>query len=361
LRAQDTTQAYPWRLSYFPYITAEPDNGVMAMGRVTWFQQSRWDARTSVDRQVTVEGGYSTRDSWLLRVQADLPHLTPGWRFQVVGEAEHRNFAELAAFGFGPEVPADAWSRQSAEGEVTRTIAGPVALAVRAGWVRASEFSGSEVSETDIDTRGRVALVVDLRDREYDTRSGALLQAGYIVGSIEGTYHGSYALASGWLPLGSATRLSARAGYRWLSAGTGAEIVGHGGASPDAWRTIPGWEDEFVVGGFQSDRAVPPGYLADRRVYLASAEARHDLVTFPGGALTLLAFVDAGRSGTDYVYFLEDPHANATPLTQGPLQDWVVGGGGGLALRLLRSAQLTATLGRAAGATQFYLQSGWSW
>lgn len=353
--AQDTTQAYPWRLSYFPYVTAEPGNGVMAVGRITWFQQSRWDARTSVDRQVAVDAGYSTRDTWLLRAEADMHRLAPGWRLQVVAQADRERLAALSIFGFRVGDPSELWSRQSAEVELTRRIFGPVALAARGGWVRATSVveGHPEDNETQVEERGRIAIVVDLRDREYDTRSGALLQGGVIMGSSHGTYRGGYVLASGWLPVGPATRFTARAGYR---------AYGEGSGTPDAWRTVPAWEDEFVVGGgFQSNRTLPPAFDAGRRVILASAEGRHDLFTFPGGALAVLAFVDGARAGQESIAFTASTDVAERQSRSGPLEDWIVGAGGGVSLRLLRNAVLTATVGAAQGKARVYVSSGWAW
>jgi hypothetical protein len=353
--AQDTTQAYPWRLSYFPYVTAEPGNGVMAVARITWFQQSRWDARTSVDRQVAVDAGYSTRDTWLLRAEADMHRLAPGWRLQVVAQADRERLAALSIFGFRVGDPSELWSRQSAEVELTRRIFGPVALAARGGWVRATSVveGHPEDNETQVEERGRIAIVVDLRDREYDTRSGALLQGGVIMGSSHGTYRGGYVLASGWLPVGPATRFTARAGYR---------AYGEGSGTPDAWRTVPAWEDEFVVGGgFQSNRTLPPAFDAGRRVILASAEGRHDLFTFPGGALAVLAFVDGARAGQESIAFTASTDVAERQSRSGPLEDWIVGAGGGVSLRLLRNAVLTATVGAAQGKARMYVSSGWAW
>ena len=125
--AQDTTQTYPWRLSYFPYLTASPNDGVMAMGRIVVFRQSRWNDRVSLADEVAVEGGYSTKDSWLARVRGDFPRLAPGWRLQVVAQAE-RTVEEYE--GDGDQVSISAL-RQFVAAEVSRTLGGPFLLAVR--------------------------------------------------------------------------------------------------------------------------------------------------------------------------------------------------------------------------------------
>lgn len=139
----------------------------------------------------------------------------------------------------------------------------------------------------------------------------------------------------------------------------------------DAMRSMPAWEDDFVVvGGPESNRALTIGAGWNRNVDLASAEIRHDLFTFPGGAIAVLGFVDGGQSTCDCTTL--SAGSRAAPTAQQPAYalttgsgslpgGWVVGPGVGIALRLLRNATLIATVGHAEGATRFYLSSGWSW
>lgn len=353
LVAQDTTQFYPWRLSYFPYVTASPNDGVMAMGRVVFFRQSRWDDRVSLYDEVAVEGGYSTKDSWLLHARGDFPRLAPGWRLQLVAQAERDAQYEGNA--------ADSISalRQFVAAEVSRSLGGPFLLAVRG---EASHVgipaATADVTETDI--RGRIAVVVDQRDREYDTRSGSLIQGGFFFGSPSGTsssYTGEYGMASGWLPLSERTRVTARVAARFSN---------HLGI--DASRVIPAWEDDVLVaGGPESNRALPIAARVNDCAYLASAEIRHDLRTFPGGALALLAFVDGTHTdncGRDNVSVgaPNDTLPGLSTTTAVHSNDgWVLGPGVGVSLRLLRNAVLNATVARALGATRIYVSSGWSW
>ena len=308
------------------------------MGRVVWFQASRWDARTSVDRQVAVEGGYSTKDAWLVRVQGDFPRLAPGWRLQAIGQAE-----KDAAYYAG--VPA---TRQAGSIELTRLVAGPVSVALRGDATHVTldpvaSYALSPVSETEY--RGRIALVVDQRDREYDTRRGSLFQVGGFLSSVN-QVKGWYALASGWLPLSAKTRITVRAGAR---------IVNE--SSIDGIRIMPAWEDEFILGGGpESNRGLPIGSETNTKVLLASAEIRHDLFVFPGGAVVLLAFVDGGRGYCDC-----DQLDDFVPPPSLPSESWTFGPGGGIAIRLLRNAVLTATVGVAHGKARVYVSSGWSW
>lgn len=349
LAGQDTTQVYPWHLSYFPYPTVSPNDGVMGIARAVWFRQSRWDDRVSVHDQVAIEGGYSTKDSWLLRAQGDFPRLAHGWRLQAITQAE----GNPAYFGDGDFVKHS--TRQLAAAEVTRQVRGPLSVAVRAELTHLSidYLNAPVVATTETDVRARLALVLDLRDREYDTRRGTLLQAGMLLGLADHGYHGWYGLASGWLPLSGATRVTARVGARMLSDFSGHPI--------DAARIVPGWEDEFIAGGGPaSNRALREGAEADQKVLLGSTELRHDLLTFPGGALALLAFVDGSRgyNGNGTVVIVDGA---AVIRASGAFEDWTFGAGGGVALRLLRNSTLTATVARAEGATRVYVSSGWSW
>ncbi len=353
LIAQDTTQVYPWRLSYFPYLTASPNDGVMAMGRIVFFRQSRWNDRVSLHDEVAVEGGYSTKDSWLARVRGDFPRLGDGWRLQVVAQAGREAQYE------GDAVDSISALRQFVAAEVSRTLGGPFILAVRG---EASHIgvpaASSAVTETDV--RGRIALVVDQRDHEYDTRSGSLIQGGIFFGSPSGTsqaYTGEYGMASGWLPLSDRTRLTARVAAR---------LSNHLGI--DASRIIPAWEDDVLVtGGPESNRALPIATRVNDCAYLASAELRHDVRVFPGGAITVLAFVDGSATdncGRDNVS-VGAPNDTLPGLstTTAVHEDagWIWCPGVGVSLRLLRNAILTATIARALGATRIYVSSGWSW
>lgn len=357
LRAQDTTQAYPWRLSYFPYIAASPNDGVMGMARAVVFRQSRWDDRVSVHDQVAIEGGYSTKNSWLVRARGDFPRIADGWRLQVIAQAgKEANLLPVEPY-LAPT------TRQIVSVDVSRRVAGPVYLALRgdAMHLNATAHFGSFSQLADVpfpgetDYRSRIALVLDLRNREYDTRDGALLQTGVFAGTAGGGYHGWYGLASGWHSLSATTRITARIGARAMSP-TDTPLL-------DAPRIMPGWEDEFnVLGGPESNRALAVGEQRGRGVLLSSAEVRHDLFTFPGGAVALIGFVDAGRVFFDLAEF---NGGGVTTLESGDLRltfvGWTVGAGAGVAVRLLRDAVLTATVGRAEHATRVYVSSGWSW
>jgi hypothetical protein len=222
--------------------------------------------------------------------------------------------------------------------------------------VDASGNALGKIETSSTDFWGRIAIVVDQRDHEYDTRAGTLLQGGFFIGSTTNSsstsYHGEYGLASVWVPLGPTTRFTARAGARFSDHLDG-----------DAARVIPAWEDDLlVVGGPESNRALPIASQINNCVKLASAEIRHDLKVFPGGAVAVLAFIDGSQAddcGRDHVTVATPSPGSSLINTQ--TSDWIFGPGGGVALRLLRNAVLTATVARARGATRVYVSSGWAW
>ncbi|MGH7582411.1 MAG: hypothetical protein ACREL5_04195 [Gemmatimonadales bacterium] len=338
LFAQDTTQTYPWRLSWFPYPLASPNDGLMGLARAVWFRQSRWDDRVSIADQVAIDAGYSTKDAWLARVQGDFPRLAPGWRLQAFAEA-----AGLPHYLPG-NILGEKATREIAGFDVTRTLHGRLYLALRAEAMHVRipvDSNGQEITTsgatTETDIRGRLALIYDARDREYDTRSGFLFQGGPIAGSADNGYGGFYLLASVWLPLGERTRLLVRTGGRNAEDGR-----------IDASRIVPAWEDEFVAGGGpESNRGLPVAAEAHANTYMSSIELRHDLKVFPGGALAVIAFVDA-TSNTD------TPSGN-------PFKDVTPAPGLGVSLRLLRAAAFTVTAARAEGHVRIYAYTGWSW
>jgi len=378
--AQDVTQVdVPWRLSYFPYLTVTPNDGVMGMMRAITFRQANFADRVTLHDALALEAGYSTEKSWRMAVRGDLPRLGAGWRGEFDGELYHTD-------RFGEPAQADSLTREYLGAELTRRLVGHLHVAVRgdvehrrerlgvgvasvryaaAQWDQSCIFPpsgtsycfGAHVDQSDF--RGRVALVLDLRDREYDTRSGLLAQAGIFGGSAADGYRGYYALASGWASPGPRTTITARAGLRDVSP-TGAVGI---------LMTMPAWEGEFTtLGGAQSDRALAVGEDVGRGVLLAGAEVRQAVYTSRFGAVSLVAFVDAGRVFRDPTTCPQcaNPLPNGTGDTSNgaldlTLHGWTVGAGGGVAVRLLRNAILTLTAARARHQTRLYVSSGWAW
>jgi outer membrane protein assembly factor BamA len=188
------------------------------------------------------------------------------------------------------------------------------------------------------DISGRLALVYDTRDNEYNTHQGLLLEAGTQVGSGGDGYTRQYAILRGYLSVREGTVLAAR-------------IAGSGmGGTPslDARFVLPGWEREIpVLGGEYSHRGLDYGRLTGRGLLFGNFEVRHDLLSLGDlGGVTLVAFLDAGRvfEGEDF------------SLTTEKMK---VGGGGAVALRILRSSIFTFNYARGPDGGNFSVGSGW--
>jgi hypothetical protein len=363
LAAQDADAGVPWRLSYFPYLQASPNDGVMGIARAIWFQQADWDARTSLRRSVAVDAGYSTRDAWLARLTYADPTIATNWRAHAGLEAGREP-------RFGDVRDPIARERLIARAEVTRRAYGPVQVAVqlvarhdrfegtsavlgRRYPLAPLEASGDAISQTDLTARG--AVILDLRDREYEVNSGVLAELGLIAGSAGDGYQGAYGSVRGYVSPRRGTRLTARGAFRSL---TETQAVA-------ALHELPQWESPVTTfGGHGSHRGFGVGHFAGRGLLLGGLELRHDILNMGDfGAITAIAFVDGGRvfadtNSTSLILLTDRERAGRLRLT---LDDWQWGAGGGVALRVLRAATLTITASGGDGETRWYVGSGWSW
>jgi hypothetical protein len=363
LAAQDADAGVPWRLSYFPYLQASPNDGVMGIARAIWFQQADWDARTTLRRSVAVDAGYSTRDAWLGRLTYADPTIATNWRAHAVLEAGREP-------RFGDVRDPVVRERAIARAEVTRRAYGPVHVAVqlvarhdrfegtsallgRRYPLAPLEASGDAISQTDLTARG--AVIVDLRDREYEVNSGLLAELGLIAGSAGDGYQGVYGSVRGYVSPRRGTRLAARAAFRSL---TETQAVA-------ALHELPQWEAPVTtLGGHGSHRGFGTGHFAGRGLLLGGLELRHDILNMGDfGAITAIAFVDGGRTfadtnSTSLILLTDRERAGRLRLT---LDDWQWGVGGGIALRVLRAATLTITASGGDGETRWFVGSGWSW
>src|SRR5690606_26782194 len=165
----------PWRLSYFPYFTVSPNDGLMGIARAIWFRQAQWGDRVTLNNSVAVEAGYSTRDAWLARATWANPRLADGWRVVAHAEVGHE-----PRFG-DPDAPIE-HDRALAWVDVTRRLHGPVHFALRGG-LRHDAYPDIEGADNEADATVRGALVVDLRDREFEVNRGMLLEGGVIFGN----------------------------------------------------------------------------------------------------------------------------------------------------------------------------------
>jgi outer membrane protein assembly factor BamA len=350
----------PWRTSYFPYLSGGSNDGPVLNFRVRHWQAAEYEDRVTANAALDLEAGITSNGSRHIYAQFRAPQIARGWRFDAkVGTSREVRFGYFSV-GNDTEFNEDAVTeaqpflyrvrrtRYRGVVEVTREIRRPFLVALMADVEQArftslpgpslfaADFEPDEVKQSDVS--GRLALLYDTRDNEFNTHQGLLLEAGTQVGSGGDGYTLLYTVLRGYLTVREGTVVAARLG----ASGTG------GTPSLDARYSVPGWEREIsVLGGQYSHRSLDVGRLTGRHALFGNLEVRHDLLPFGDlGAITLIAFTDAGR-------VFEDEGFRLTT------DDLKVGGGGGVALRILRSTIFTFNF--AGGPDGFNASVGTGW
>jgi outer membrane protein assembly factor BamA len=349
-----------WRTSWFPYLAGGANDTPVLSIRLRHWQPAEYEARTTYTAAFNADAGIASRGSRYVSATFKAPGYWKGWRLALQATAERQ--ARLGYFGLGNDTQFDKnadtdetpfpyrmrRTRYRGMAEVTRQIKGPLQVALLTGYTRArftslpgpsafvTDFPSGDFTEHDVS--GRLALIYDTRDNEYNTHQGLLLEAGSQVGSGGDGYTRQYAILRGYLQVREGTVLAARL------AGSG---MG-GTSSLDARFSLPGWEKEVpVLGGEYSHRGIDYGRLTGRGVLFGNFEVRHDVLPFGDlGAVTLVAFLDAGR------VFEEEGFRLTT-------KDMKVGGGGAVALRILRSTILEFNFAGGPDGFSFSVGNGW--
>lgn len=350
----------PWKFDNFPYFTVTPNDGFMLIGRAQYGQAADFLDRVSMARRFAIEGGASPSGSRFVALMVDMPRLAKGWRVAADIRLERNNrfgaFDRVPGTGELDVAPDGSYHRArrvrtGARVELTRVIAGPLSLALSGAtsstdWTRLppgmidvpTSGAGASGSADESDAVARIGLVFDLRDREFEPQKGVLLEAGAYAGSFGEGYTGGYAIGSGFINPRFGTVVALRAGGRSVSA-----------ESPlDARYTIPAWENPLIaLGGPETHRALDIGRYAGQGVLFGSVELRQ--VMIDGGdmlGIYGLAFLDAGRS------FEREEFRITT-------EDLKVGGGIGVAIRILRANVFNITAARGPDGTKVMVGSGW--
>ncbi len=357
--SEGATQKTPWRTSYFPYVTGGTNDGPVLVFKVHHFQPAEYEARVTTNAAFTAEAGITTRGGRHVIARFRAPQLWKDWRLSTLAAAVRE--VRFGYFGFGNETVKDdnlvtpeqpflyrvRRARYGGKVEVTRRLRGPLQAALLANveWTRFTSLPEPSLFKTDFgpelkesDVSGRVALVYDTRDNEFNTRKGILLEGGAEVGSGGDGYTRLYTVLRGYLPLREGTTVAARL----AASGIGGE------PTLNARLYLPTWENQVpVLGGQYSHRSFDTGRFTGTGVLMGNLEVRHDLLSFGDlGAITLLAFLDAGR-----VFEQE----NFRITTEGVK----VGGGGGIGLRILRSSILTFNFGGGPDGFNPSVGTGW--
>jgi outer membrane protein assembly factor BamA len=359
LAAQESEERLPWRTSYFPYLHGLANDGPVLSAKLRYWQPAEYEARTTYTAAFDVAAGLSARGSRYATARFRAPGLWDDWRLDASLVAER-----LARFGYfglgndteqnkdlvGPDTPflyRVRRTRFDGRVELTRRIKEPFYVALRTDVqrVRFTTLPGPSVFRSDFgerleedDLAGRLAFIYDTRDNEFNTRKGILAEAGVQVGSANDGYNRWYAVLRGYLPIREGTILAGRI--------AGSELGGR--PSLYARFNIPTWNDQTpVLGGEYSHRSFDTGRFAGEGTLFGNFEVRHDVLPLGDlGALSVIAFLDAGR------VFEEEPFRLTT-------EDLHVGGGGGIALRILRSTIFTFNFAGGPDGFNFSVGSGW--
>ena len=179
--------------------------------------------------------------------------------------------------------------------EVTRRIRGPLHAAVRVAAVdmRYTTLPGPSLFINDFgegleedEVSGRLALLYDTRNNEYNTTRGLFAEAGVQVGDAQESYSRVYGVVAGYYPVREGTVIAGRIG------GSGTERHTHAvrsGQRPHLGREIP------VLGGENSHRSFDTGRFLGDGTLFANLEVRHDV--FPFGDLGGVTLVGVSRCG----------------------------------------------------------------
>ena len=263
-----------WRTSWFPYLSGGANDSPVLSFRVRHWQAAEYEERSTYTAAFNADAGIAPKGSRYVAASFRAPAYWTGWRLVVLAAAERQ--ARLGYFGLGnntvfdkdadtPEMPflyRMRRTRYRVTAEVTRQIKGPLQVALLTAYTRArfSALPGPSTFLTDFppgdftehDVSGRLALIYDTRDNEYNTHQGLLLEAGTQAGTGGDNYTRQYAILRGYLQVREGTVLAARL----AGAGMG------GTSSLDARFALPGWEKEVpVLGGQNSHRGIDYGRL----------------------------------------------------------------------------------------------------
>lgn len=358
--ALSSARAQRWVDSRYPYVTSGANDFPMLAGRMQWTQPvDDYLSPLPFYGNLSLDAGISLNSSYFIIAQLRLPRLKDGWR--LAASASIVREARLGFFGIGNNSTFDdnlvndnqpffyrvRRKRQLLSGEITRRISGPFHASVALGYQRSllSDLPGPSVfrnqfpSEVDDDDfTGRISLILDTRDSEFNTTRGIQAEAGVSTGTGGDGYRRIYGTVRGFISPREGTVIGAR--------------IGGAGMTDDpplhARFELPVWENTMTIfGGDDTHRAFDEGRFIGEHVLFSNLEIRHnilDLATL--GAISVVGFVDAGR-------VFEQENFRITT------EDMKVGGGVGIAIRILRSTMFTFNLAKGDEGWNFTMNSGW--
>lgn len=349
-----------WLTSYLPFIGAQP-NDIPAI-QIRWrrWLMADYDDRVTARQTYNAIVSYTPRGGWLAMLRYDGPRIDENWRLR--GTISAGREVRYGYFGLGNDTSLDPDLADDSQphlyrmrrrrivgtAEVSRRITGALwgALLLNVTDAQYTALPGPSLFRTDFGTRlnedeasGRLALVYDTRDTEFDTRRGLLLEGGFQLAYFASdTYTRRYGMARAWIPVGERVVLAGRL--------LASDI--HGNATLNSRNELQGWDRSVsLLGGEESHRALDNGRFAGTGALVGNAEARVTVKSFGDyGSVSVLAFVDAGR-------VFEGERLSFTT------SDMTVGGGIGLGIRVLRGNIFTLNYGFGPERPNFSAKTGW--
>ncbi len=354
----------PWKASYYPYVLKGPNDKASLVLHYQYGQAADYFDRVPFAHSLSIEAGANPDGGRFAMATFKAPRLGEGWRLFVEGGTVRE--ARFGFFGFGNDsekredpnnrhINQVRRTRYLLRAEVTRRIVGDLHFAF-AGALTSAQFSvlpgaslfasdcpaviggSSSTCGDETDLVGRAALVFDTRDNEFVTAKGLFLEAGAFAGTgKDDGYQGVYGVAKAFASPREGTVLAGRVLGRHLTFE----------APLDARFSVPAWERSIpVLGGPESHRSFPYGRFAGLDLILMNFEIRQDILNLGDfGAFTAVGFLDAGRVGEDGIQESSDFH---------------LGGGAGLAIRILRSTLLTFNFAWGGDGYLYSMGTGWS-
>ncbi|HVX87635.1 MAG TPA: BamA/TamA family outer membrane protein, partial [Gemmatimonadales bacterium] len=291
------TDQEPWRDSYYPVIAYSGNDGVSFGARYLLTQRAEYNAPYFHRGAMILDASASASGSYLASARFRAPGLARGWRFDLHASAAKQTRYEFYGLGEDARYHADSVAdaqpyyykvrraQRQVKGELSRRLVGRWWLTGMAQW-KQTDFTdlpgpsiftatfGSSLSESDL--LGRIGLVYDTRDNEYDTHRGVLLDVGMTHGTGEGDgYDRWVAEARGWVPFGE-----------WNSTWLSSRVVASdatGDLPLDARLYLPVWEGQVrVLGGAESHRGMLDQRYVGRGLLVGNLTLHHDLFNAGG-------------------------------------------------------------------------------
>ena len=355
----------PWRASYYPFVIKGPNDKTSLVLHYQYAQAADYYDRVPFGKSFSAEAGANPDGSRFLVTRFKGPRMTSSSR--VWAEAGTTRENRFGFFGLGNDAEKSDASDQRYVDRMRRTryfvrldgtqsLVGPLRTSVGVSLTRAdfgtlpgdTKFAGhcatvlgtgtAELSGcgSDTDLFSRTSLILDTRDLEFVTARGVLLEAGLFGGSGGGKYTGYYGQAKVFV--------SPREGMVFAGRLLGRHLSDE--APLDARYEVQTWEQNIpVLGGPETHRSFVYGRFTGQDVVVLNLEYRQDILNLGDfGAFTAVGFLDAGS-------------VKEAALSQN--SDLHVGGGAGLALRILRSTVLTFNFAWGGDGFLYSMGTGW--